>query len=162
MPELPSSITGLIEQYAEGPDRLRSALAEFPADKLAVPLPPGKWSALAVVCHVCDFELVCADRIKAVIAEDGPQLPCRDENRFVSRLHYEQRNISDEIALIEAVRRQVTPLLQSLGAADFQRVGIHSTDGPLSLETLLTRIAGHIPRHADFIERKKQLLLKPA
>lgn len=162
MADLPSSMVSLIEKYEQGPNLLRAALTEFPADKIVVPLPPGEWSALAVVCHLCDFEIVCADRIKAVIAEDGPQLPCRDENRFVSRLHYEQRNITDEIALIEAVRRQIAALLKSLSMEDFQRVGIHSLDGPLSLEMLVTRIAGHIPRHADFIERKKQLLLKPA
>lgn len=162
MADLPPSIWNLIEKYEAGPNLLCSALAEFPADQLDVPLPPGEWSALTVVCHLCDFEIVCADRIKAVIAEDGPQLPCRDENRYVARLHYRQRNITDEMALIEAIRRQIAALLKSLSAEDFQRVGIHSLDGPLSLETLVTRIAGHIPRHADFIERKKQLLLKPA
>lgn len=155
-------IPTLIESYADGPARLNAALAGYPADRLNVPSPPGGWSALQVVCHLADFETVYADRIKAVLAEDGPQIPGRDENRFAARLRYEERTLSEELALIEAVRRQLVPLLRSLGPADFQRVGIHSVDGPLSLETLLKRIAGHIPHHADFIERKKQLLLKPA
>lgn len=162
MSALPASITALIGKYACGSDVLRAALNGFPPDELALPTPPGAWSALAVTCHLADFELVYADRMKAILAENGPQLPGRDENRYAARLHYEQRNLSDELSLIELVRRQMTPLLRSLDAADFQRVGIHSIDGPLSLEALLTRIAGHIPHHADFIERKKQLLLKPA
>ncbi len=162
MPELPPSITELIESYAQGPALLKAALADFPAEKLSAPLPPGEWSAMQIVCHLADFEIVCADRIKAIVAEDGPQIPSRDENRFLSRLHYEQRNLSDELSLIEAVRRQLTRLLKSLAPADYQRVGIHSLDGPLTLETLLSRIVRHIPHHADFIARKKQRLLQSA
>ncbi len=161
MESLSQPILALIEKYEQGPTQLRNALAEFPAEKLAAPLPPGAWSAHQVVCHLADFETVYADRIKAVVAEDGPQIPGRDDSRFAARLRYEQRNLAEELALIEAVRRQVAPLLRSLTPAEYQRVGIHSVDGPLSLETLLTRIAGHIPHHADFIERKKRLLLKP-
>ena len=35
---------------------------------------PGKWSTLEVVCHLADFEIVYADRIKRVIAENEPTL----------------------------------------------------------------------------------------
>jgi hypothetical protein len=157
-----SDFAAEIEKYVQGPVKLRMALAGFPADKLAVPLPPGEWSALDVVCHLADFEIVCADRIKAVLAEDGPQIPGRDENCYRAKLHYDGRNLNDELAVIETVRRQMLPLLKSLGPADLQRVGIHSVDGPLTLETLVARIAKHVPHHADFIARKKQLLLKPA
>lgn len=161
MESLPETVRSLIESYEQGPSLLREALSGFPPEKLKVPSPPGEWSAHQVVCHLADFETVYADRIKAVVAEDGPQIPGRDDSRFAARLHYEDRNLADELSLIEAVRRQVTPLLRSLAPAEYRRVGIHSVDGPLSLETLLTRIAGHIPHHADFIERKKRLLLKP-
>lgn len=161
MSNLPADILDLIEKYSHGADVLRGALADFPADKVARPLPPGEWSAQQVVCHLADMEIVYADRIQAVIAEDGPQIPARDENRYITRLNYQSRNIADELTLIETLRRQIAPLLRSLHAADYQRVGIHSIDGPLSLKTLLTRISGHVPHHAEFIARKKQLLLKP-
>ena len=122
--------------------------------------------ALALGGHVRKGEhgsvIVYADRIQAVIAEDGPQIPARDENRYITRLNYQSRNIADELTLIETLRRQITPLLHSLDAADYQRVGIHSIDGPLDLKTLLARISGHVRHHAEFIARKKQLLLKPA
>jgi hypothetical protein len=36
---------------------------------LARPI-PRKWSTLEVVCHLADFEIVYADRIKRVIAEN--------------------------------------------------------------------------------------------
>lgn len=161
METLTPALCALIEKYEQGPLILRTALADFPEAQFKVPSPPGLWSAHQVVCHLADFETVYADRIKAVVAEDGPQIPGRDDSRFAARLHYEDRILSDELLLIESVRRQVARLLKSLTIAEYQRVGIHSVDGPLSLETLVTRIAGHIPHHADFIQNKKRLLLKP-
>jgi len=160
MTSLPAEITALIDKYAHGPDALRQALADFPADKLTEPLPPGEWSALQVVAHLTDFELVNADRIQAIIAEDGPQIPGRDENRFISRLHYDNRDIAEELDLISAVRRHITRELRSLSADDFQRVGIHSFDGPLTLAAVLGRVSGHLPHHADFLARKRELLRK--
>jgi hypothetical protein len=162
MASLSPSLQGLLENYERGPAILEAALADFPAARLREPLPPGQWSAHQVVCHICDFEIVGADRMKAVVAEDGPQIPGRDETRYAARLHYDARNLADELALIAAVRRQVSALVRSLSPAEFQRVGIHSIDGPLTLETLLTRLTGHLPHHAGFIERKKRSLLKPA
>lgn len=156
MPELSAELQSLIDKYSRGPELLRKTLADFPPDKLSTPLPPGNWSALQVVCHLADFEMVYADRIKAVLSEDGPAIPGRDDSKYAARLDYHRRNLAEELALIELVRKQLTPLLRSLSPADFQRVGIHSVDGPLRLETLLARIAGHIPHHVDFIERKKK------
>lgn len=158
MTQLSPDIAALIEQYSRGPDVLRQSLAGFPADKLATPLPPGEWSAMQVVCHLADFELVYADRIQAIIAEDGPQLPVRSEARFTVRLHYDARDLDEELELIAAVRRRMTRLLRELTPADFQRVGLHSTAGPLTLAEVLRRVAGHVPNHAAFIEQKRKNL----
>lgn len=158
MPHLPPDIAAAIDQYSRGPDVLRQALAGFPADKLATPLPPGEWSALQVVCHLTDFELVFADRIQAIVAEDGPQLPARDETRFTVRLHYDDRDVDEELELLSAVRRHVARLLRTLSPAEFQRVGLHSIAGPLTLAEVVRRAAGHLPHHVGFIEQKRKIL----
>jgi hypothetical protein len=49
-------------------------------------------------------------------------------------------------------------ILRSLTEKDFQRIGHHSEDGPLTLETLLQRITEHIPHHVRFIKEKRELL----
>ncbi|MCA9266167.1 MAG: hypothetical protein KDA60_20045, partial [Planctomycetales bacterium] len=62
------------------------------------------------------------------------------------------------LQLIEVVRRQVACILRSLDVDDFQRIGKHSEDGPITLQTLLQRITDHIPHHVRFIEEKRQAL----
>ncbi len=63
-----------IDNYLDGPQVLRKAVAGMTPEQLAARPIPGKWSTLEVVCHLADFEIVYADRIKRVIAEDEPTL----------------------------------------------------------------------------------------
>jgi hypothetical protein len=148
----------LIDRYAAGPQLLRAAIQGLSRDQsLARPI-PGKWSTLEVVCHIADFEIVGADRIKRVIAEEGPTLPDGDENRFASRLAYDSRELEEELQLIGAVRAHVTRILRTLGEGHFARVGNHTAAGALTLAQLVERGANHIDHHVRFIQEKRRAL----
>ncbi len=157
----PISLQELIVQYDQGPDRLRESLLGLSSIQLRTPAPPGLWSAHQIVCHIADFELVYADRMKRVIAENQPTMFGGDPNIFAAKLAYEQRELSEEIDVISSIRRQVSRFLKTLLPTDFDQTGVHSVDGPLTLKRLLERIAGHIPHHAKFIDEKKSVLLGP-
>ena len=144
----------IIDDYLTGPQLLRDAIAGMTPEQINYAPIPGKWSTRQVICHIADFEPVYADRIKRVIAEDSPLLLSGDPDQFAARLAYDQRDIETEIQLIELVRRQVATILRAVPAETFQRTGNHSTDGPLTIETLLTRITGHIPHHIQTIVEK--------
>ena len=148
----------LIDDYLAGPQLLRQAVAGMSPEQFVARPIPGKWSTLEVICHLADFEIVYADRIKRVIAENEPTLLGGDENAFAARLAYHQRNAEEELLLIELIRKQVARILRTLKPEDFQRRGIHSESGPLTLETLVKRITGHIPHHVRFIEEKRKAL----
>ncbi|MGO8690954.1 MAG: DinB family protein [Thermoguttaceae bacterium] len=147
-----------IDNYLDGPQVLRKAVAGMTPEQLAARPIPGKWSTLEVVCHLADFEIVYADRIKRVIAEDEPTLFGGDPGAFAARLAYHDRQAEEELQLIELVRTQVARILRTLKPKEFQRHGIHSEFGPLTLETLLQRITGHIPHHVRFIDEKRKAL----
>jgi hypothetical protein len=148
----------LIDAYAAGPQLLRDAVTGMsPAELRARPI-PGKWSTLEVVCHLADFEIVYADRIKRVVAENEPTLFGGDPDAFAARLAYHDRCLEEELTITEAIRRQVSHVLRALKPDDFQRRGVHSERGPLTLETLVTQITGHIPHHIRFIEEKRKAM----
>ena len=152
--------TTLVDNYLDGPQLLRKAVAGIPREQLLARPIPGKWSTLEVICHLADFEIVFADRIKRVVAENEPTLFGGDPDAFAARLAYHQRNAEEELQLIELIRRQAARILRALKPEEFQRRGIHSESGPLTLETLLQRITGHIPHHVRFIEEKKKALFQ--
>jgi hypothetical protein len=148
----------LIEEYAAGPALLVAATAGMTREQaLARPI-PGKWSTLQVICHLADFEIVYADRLKRVIAENGPTLFGGDPDVFANSLAYHQRDLGEELALIEACRKQVARILRTLKEQDFSRVGKHSEAGPLTLLQFLQRVTEHVPHHVKFIEHKRQAL----
>jgi hypothetical protein len=152
------SIAALINEYASGPTQLRRGVAGFTPEQVRLRPVPGKWSALEVVCHLSDFEPVYLDRMKAVLAQDEPTFFGRDENAFAAKFVYHQRDLAEELDLIEACRKSMTRILRSLLEADFQRRGIHSEAGPMTLETLLKRSAGHLTHHLKFVDEKRAAL----
>ena len=70
-------------------------------------------------------------------------------------------DVAEELLLIETIRRQVARILRTLKPEDFERRGIHSEAGPLTLEALIERSSGHIPHHVRFIDEKRKALGGP-
>jgi hypothetical protein len=79
-------------------------------------------------------------------------------DKFSSGLAYNNLAFVSELELLGLVRTQMATILRQLKAEDFQRIGNHSEAGPLSLETLLERITGHVPHHVAFIDEKRKAL----
>lgn len=152
------SLETLIDQYATGPRLLRQAVAGMTRQQVTARPIAGKWSTLEVVCHIADFEPIYADRTKRALAEENPLIMSGDPDLFQRKLAYDARDLEEELTLIEAVRRQMVRIMKQLPAADFQRTARHSEDGPITIETLLTRITNHIPHHLTFIAEKRQAL----
>jgi uncharacterized damage-inducible protein DinB len=146
----------LIDDYLAGPSLLSTAVTGMTEEQLRARPIAGKWSTAEVVCHLADFEPIYADRMKRVIAENEPTMFGGDPDVFAARLAYAARDLREELLIIENTRRQMARILRTLKPEDFQRRGIHSEAGPLSLETLLRRVTEHIPHHVRFIEEKRQ------
>ena len=94
-------------------------------------------------------------------AENEPTLFGGDQDLFAARLAYHERDAEEELVLIETIRKQVARILRTLKPEDFQRRGIHSEAGPLTLEAFVQRSTRHIPHHVRFIEEKRKALTQP-
>ncbi len=153
-----TDISTLIEAYSGGAKLLSDALrSTAQADLDARPI-EGRWSVREVVCHVADSEIIYADRMKRVIAEENPTFFEADPDRFGPALFCPQRPIDKELDVVKAIRAHMLSILQSCHADDFRRTGVHSLDGRMTLQTLLERITAHIPHHVAFIEEKLQAM----
>jgi hypothetical protein len=142
--------------YLAGAAALRASIAGMSREQqIARPI-PGKWSTLEVVCHIADFELIFADRMKQVIALDKPQLLAADEMLYVAALAYHERDIEEELGVVETTRRQMARILGTLPESASERIGIHSERGPRKLIELLTTATGHIVHHVPFILEKRK------
>ena len=155
-------LAAMIDAYLAGPATLRAAVGGLSREQLVARPVAGKWSTLEVVCHLADFDPILADRMKRVIAEDRPPLLGADEQRFAAALAYHQRDLEEELALIEQTRAQLARILRTLPDEALGRVGVHNERGELTLERLLTTATNHLPHHVRFIHEKRQALGLPA
>jgi len=150
--------TELIATYVAGPAALRAAVAGMTQEQLIARPVAGKWSTLEVIAHIADFEPVLTNRMKRTIALDTPLLLLADENEFAKYLAYQERDLTEELALIEAVRASTARILQSLPPETWKKTGNHAKKGLVTLESIVHTAGNHINHHHPFIADKRKAL----
>jgi hypothetical protein len=131
---------GVLEATPAG---VRRAVAGRSADEWRRPERPGKWSAVEVVQHLADSDLVWAYRIRLILADDRPTITGYDQDRWAAALAYRTADMRHALEQFEALRRANLRLLAGLPAAALARVGLHSERGEERLEHMTKLYAGH-------------------
>lgn len=116
---------------------------------------PGDWSITELVAHVLDTDLVFADRMKRVIAEEKPTLLAFDEQPWAVRLGYDAMPLEEAVGFFVANRRWMTRLLKRCSDADFARTGIHTEKGEQKLAEIVVYVSNHVDHHLRFLYGKR-------
>jgi DinB family protein len=148
----PAERASLIQRYADGPRRLRSALATVPAEALQWRPKPGEWSAHEVVVHCADSETQAASRIRVVASEKDPVIQGYDEAQWARDFDYHAHPLDIALATVDAVRANTTALLQRLPEGAWSKVGRHTESGRYGALDWLSIYADHLESHARQIE----------
>jgi hypothetical protein len=125
------------------PGELRQAVAERTADDLRRPERPGKWSALEVIQHLADSDLVWAYRLRLVLAEDRPRLTGYDQDQWATGLRYQDVDPDDALGQFAALRQLNLKVIEGLNSTALARDGVHSDRGEERLELMIRLYAGH-------------------
>jgi hypothetical protein len=150
----------LADQYLAGAAQLRAAVAGMTREQLVARPVAGKWSTLEVVCHLADFDPILVERMKRILAlsAEVPLLLAADENLFVKELKYHDREVEEELAVIEATRRQMARIIRGLTPEQLQLTGNHNKRGLQTLEKVIQMGIGHVGHHLPFIAEKRKAL----
>ena len=150
----------VIERYAAGAGEVEKAIAGLSReDFLAAPV-PGTWSIQQIVIHLMDSDLIGADRMKRVIAEENPAIIGYDETLFSQKLFYEKLDPFLAADVFRKNRELTAVILRSLPAEAFVRVGTHNEKGRVTLEELVATYVQHLEHHLGFLRHKRRLLGK--
>jgi len=142
----------LIQQYADGPRRLREALAKVPEEARKWRPAPGEWSAHEVVCHCADSETNAYARIRFLVAEKEPVIQGYDEAEWARTFDYHALPLEAALTTVDAVRATTTALVRTLSDADWAKRGRHTESGAYAAEDWLRIYADHLENHARQIE----------
>ena len=148
----PDERARLIQQYADGPARLRAALARVPPEALTWRTAPGEWSPHEVICHCADAETNGAARIRYLLAEKEPVLAGYDQDAWAQTLDYHAQPLESALATVEAIRAHTAALIRRLPDAAWTREGRHTELGQYTAEHWLVMYAEHLDIHARQIQ----------
>ena len=119
-----SEIADLLERFRRGPELLAVVLTGvFGEEEDFVPA-PGKWSIRQIIAHLADAELVCAQRIRQIVAEENPTLIAFDQDAWTRNLDYARRKPKQSLETFRRLRAENYELLRGLAAEAYARTGI--------------------------------------
>jgi hypothetical protein len=142
-----------VDQYAQGPERLRQALSRVPDGIVKWRPAPGKWSAHEVVCHAADSEVNAYARLRYLLAEKEPVILGYDQENWARVFDYHALPLEPSLAVVESVRGSTAVLLQGLTGEAWTRKGRHTEKGDYTVEDWLKTYADHLEGHARQIDR---------
>ena len=145
----------LVDRYQRGAALLRSSLEGLTAEQLHERPIADKMSTQEVVCHTADCEQFLADRMKRCIALERPLLVGIDGWNYPEALHYAERDIELDLALVDATRAQMAADLDRVAEEVWSRVGVHTETGLVTLRQLLLHTINHLEWHLQTIDDKR-------
>ena len=141
----------MIDTYHE----LIDALAQTPArltEMLAGRAPTGPrsnedWGPTEVVAHLVDVERLYRGHMQEILRREGALLRRFDERRAAREHDYAATDLAASLKAFATERGETMSLLMNLALKDWERTGIHDTDGELSIEDLAERLVEHDDEH---------------
>ena len=151
----------LIERYATGGDLLVAAIQGLSREDFFATPVAGTWSIQQIVIHLMDSDLIGADRMKRVIAEENPTIIGYDETLFSKKLFYEKLDPFLAAEIFKKNREMTAVILRSLPEQAFSRGGTHNQRGRVTLGEFVATYVQHLDHHLSFLRHKRELLKKP-
>jgi uncharacterized damage-inducible protein DinB len=148
----------VIDRFADGGPLLVQATAGLTPEQWRDHPIPGTWSVAELVAHLLDCDLVFADRMKRIIAEDSPTLVAFDEQAWINRLLSNDMPVDEAAALFAANRQWMARILRAQDEADFARAGNHTEKGKQTLTDVLAYATNHLDHHLKFLYAKRAKL----
>lgn len=153
-------IATAIDRYAQGASVPLRALEGLTRDDLIAKPIAGTWSIQQIVMHLMDSDLIGSDRMKRIIAEDRPLLVGYNEVKFNEHLHYEELDVRRAAEIFQFNRELTADILRRLRPETFDRVGVHTEVGLITLLDSVKKYADHLDGHMNHLRRKRELLGK--
>lgn len=117
------------------------------------PEAPGKWSAIEVMQHLADSEVVLAWRTRQILTVEQPEIQGYDQDAWSRTLGYASMPLDVTLAQLRGVRTANLRLWRSLTPAARARVGLHDERGPESIDLLIRLMGAHDLVHRRQIDR---------
>jgi len=163
-PETFDQYTRRILSYADGadpreimrrtPGRLSRRVGAATRRRLTSRPAPGKWSVGEILAHLSEVEMLWGYRLRAVYERSGIPLVGMDQNAWAKNSRYRRIDPRRALETFVALRKANVEFIDGIQRKDLKRWGRHSQFGRLTLEKMITLIAGHDLNHTRQVEAR--------
>ena len=140
-----------VQQIAETPARLRSAVAGLDDSQLETPFRPGGWTVRQVIHHVPDSHLNSYVRFRLALTEEEPTIKPYREDQWAELPDARTEPVGVSLGLLEGLHSRWVVLLRSLTDEQWKRTFRHPELGVLTLEKNAALYAWHGRHHEAHI-----------
>jgi hypothetical protein len=138
-----------LEVLRQTPTAVRAICAELTDAQWRRPMADGEWTALQVVGHLLDVDVVYGFRWRLILTQDRPSYPGYDEKRW-SRLP--RPAPTQLLAALEGLRAVNLAVLDGVDDGR-RRLGVHGEQGEEHFDLTVRKVAGHDLAHLNQLAR---------
>ena len=131
---------------------LEKLVAGVPAEKLSRRPTPDRWSANEVLAHLAEAEITSTWRYRQMLEHDGCSLPGFDQNLWTRLGSYASRKPEDSLTQFRLLRDANLQMFDQLTPEEWEKHGIHTERGRMTVRELAVQIAGHDINHLTQIK----------
>ena len=145
----------LLDTFRSTPDILNGLLRNVSQAQAAAARGGDEdWSVVQVLCHLRDAEERNLERIRLMRAQDNPVLEGYDQEQWARERNYAAAHLDEALAAFLKRRAATLDELASLTPQEWERPGLHSEAGPITILTYLQRLVRHDAIHLAQIARQ--------
>lgn len=144
-----------IEMQRDTPHALARLIEGVPVEKLKQPPAPGKWSICSILAHLAEDEIASSWRYRQMIENSGTVLTGFDQNEWSRLGDYDSWEPQEALAMFRLLREANLRVFAKLTPEEWQRFGMHTERGRMTVRDLASQMAGHDVNH---IEQVRQIL----
>ena len=111
-----------------------------------------RWSAVEILAHLADAELVTGWRLRSILSSPGTPIQPFDQDAWCSDGQYAKRDPRKSLERFRILREANLELLKSLKPEQRKQFGLHAERGEESIDRLTQLIAGHDLNHLEQLQ----------
>ena len=145
-----------LEVLEATPKKIAALVKGASRKKLSARPAPGKWSAVEILAHLADVELVQGVRMRMIIGSNGIPIQGFNQDAWADAMEYSSQPSAASLEAFRAARERNVRMLKSLPRKLWSSYGMHSERGRETVTRVVEMTAGHDLNHlAQLMERLK-------
>jgi hypothetical protein len=139
-----------LEVLRQTPTAVRAMCVRLSDEQWRTPMAEGEWTALQVVGHLLDVEVVYGFRWRLILTEDRPAYPGYNEKRWSLLPRPAPSRL---LAALEGLRAVNLAVLEGVNDDAATRSGVHGEQGEENFDLTVRKVAGHDLAHLNQLAR---------